>query len=411
MEEQLTMYRSRAEDITMPEHVPSSSIPPLEDQFNCDDDEFGEMMDIELPRQSSPAALADESHQSDLPTLPNGDDRDIALPNSWQPDHQGRSFNGLNSPDIFDNEFGMDDGVNFNVLGIDDITVSTAVMYQEEVVTEFDHDETLRADPEGFTLEPVEVAGTKKQSKRNRKLLVDNVTQLSEKVKPTNTLILKCFPAPTRKSLVMAELTSCEQLFSRPTELFMAPKLAELITRNFVCHQPSKSNISYVESDSDRETARAVDTTANTTLTNDTLPDFYESSEDEDTTLMETPLHDNTRDMSTSCDSLNMQDDEQVTKVIPELPDLEESDTSTDEQENGEGGEAQCWSQRTQHVKKMIDRRLSHQDTIKFSNITYGCSRKQAGTRFFHCLLLASKGAITVDQNEPYGEIIIEQAV
>ena len=137
---------------------------------------------------------------------------------------------------------------------------------------------------------------------------------------------------------------SSEQLLSRPT---LAPEVASLITRNFVLHptaQPSKNSIP------DIETKRGADTTADDTLANDTavalpgldLQSNTNASADKDATLMEAPLFDDLQDMALGGDLLNMQDDEQVTKVIPKLPNLEGAnvppnhDQTTEEHESGE---------------------------------------------------------------------------
>lgn len=442
------MHRSRAEEITIAEHIPSTSGRfGLEDDFNAMENEFGEMMDIELPRQSPRVTFADESHQSDLLMLPKGDEgADITLPSGRLSKDRSRGLNDLGGLD-FNNEFGMDDGglaTNFDVLGVDDINISaatekdqqqpTTAAEQNEVAMEVDqpaHDETLRAEQEGFVLEPVDVVGTKKRSKKKRKLLVDNVTELSSDViranlaDPSDTLIPKCFPPPTKKALLWKEAASCEQLFSRPTQPFMAAEIALLITRNFAHQPPAQPGKNIIDLEPDVEAKRGADTTADT-LANDTaamatLPDLdqpnHNASADKDATLMEGPLLDDMQDMAMGGgDLLNMQEDEQVTRVIPELPDLEEPEQqtqTTEEQESGEAGseefERRRWTKRTQQVMRMMDRGLTQQDEINFRSLTRKCSRKQAAARFYTCLLLAKEGAIKVKQEEPYGDIYIQR--
>ena len=59
--------------ITIAEHIPSSSGRfDLEDKFDAMENEFDEMMNFELPRQSPRLSFADESHQSDMLMLPKG---------------------------------------------------------------------------------------------------------------------------------------------------------------------------------------------------------------------------------------------------------------------------------------------------------------------------------------------------
>ena len=133
---------------------------------------------------------------------------------------------------------------------------------------------------------------------------------------------------------------------------------------------------------------------------------------------MEAPVFDDLQDMAMGGDLLNMQDDEQVTKVIPELPDLEEPDSvppnqTTEEQESGEAGgeefERRRWTKRTQQVMRMMERGLSQQDEINFKSLTKKCGRKQAAARFYTCLLLTKEGAIKVRQEEAYGDIYIQR--
>ena len=450
MEEQFTMHRSRAEEITIAEHIPSTSARfGLEDDFNAMENEFGEMMDLELPRQSPRVTFADESHQSDLLMLPKGDEgADTTLPSTRRlSKDQSRGLNDLGGLD-FNNEFGMDDGglTNFDVLGVDNINISAATekdqqqpataaeQNENEVAMEVDQqDEALQAEPEGFVLEPVNVVGTKKRSKKKRKLLVDNVTELSSDViranlaDPSDTLLPKCFPPPTKKALLWKEAASCEQLFSRPTQPFMAAEVVLLITRNFAHHPPAQPSKNIIDLDPDVEAKRGADTTADT-LANDTamaaLPDPDQpnpnATADKDATLMEAPLLDDMQDMAMGGgDMLNMmQEDEQVTRVIPELPDLEEPEQqtqTTEEQEGGEVGseelERRRWTKRTQQVMRMMDRGLAQQDEINFRSLTRKCSRKQAAARFYTCLLLAKEGAIKVKQDEPYGDIYIQRGI
>ena len=97
------MHRSRAEEITIAEHIPSSSGRfGLEDKFDAMENEFDEMMNFELPRQSPRLSFADESHQSDMLMLPKGlDGADITLPSRRLSKDQGRGLNDLGGLDFF----------------------------------------------------------------------------------------------------------------------------------------------------------------------------------------------------------------------------------------------------------------------------------------------------------------------
>ena len=71
--------------------------------------------------------------------------------------------------------------------------------------------------------------------------------------------------------------------------------------------------------------------------------------------------------------------------------------------------ERQRWTKHTQMVMRMIEKRLSQQDEIKFKSLTRKCNRKEAAARFHTCLLLTKEGAIKIRQEEAYGDIYIRR--
>ena len=67
----------------------------------------------------------------------------------------------------------------------------------------------------------------------------------------------------------------------------------------------------------------------------------------------------------------------------------------------GRKGHSKCY--------ECSDENLSGKESIQFSSLTQRCSRKQAASRFYTCLLLAKEGMIDVKQEEPYADIAIQK--
>ena len=67
--------------------------------------------------------------------------------------------------------------------------------------------------------------------------------------------------------------------------------------------------------------------------------------------------------------------------------------------------EQRRWTKRTQQVLHVLQRNLTDTDQVLFSALTHNCSRKQAASRFYTCLLLAKEGMVSIYQPEPYADI------
>ena len=444
----------------MAEDIPSSNgMFALEDEFRSMENDFGEMIeDIEIPRRS--VTFADESHQSDRShlQLPTADDRtDISLDSHLgaQQRHSleegGHGLNDFGGPDLLGDGFGLEDGgfpVNLpNVPGLDDINLEGSNMETEqpapaetapdqrnnETAMEVDqvaHDETLRSEPEGFSLEPVDPTGTKRRPKKKRKLLVDTDTELTSQTiranlsDPSDTLQPKCFPPPTKKALLWKEAASCEQLFIRPTLPFMVSDVASMITRNFAHCAPAPANKSLLDLEQDVEVMRGPETDTSTVadtsirgpLAAEPLDPLSPKLDGDHTLIEDEQRPDDMLNMDMGGDLLNMEEG-LASRIIPELPDLEGTDgvpatQSTEDQQSGEASEEyerRRWTKRTQQVLRMVERGLSQQKVINFKSLTRKCSRKHAAARFYTCLLLTKEGAIEVQQEEAYGDIAIQR--
>lgn len=309
---------------------------------------------------------------------------------------------------------------------------------------------------EGFVLEPLDMTGKgKERVKRKRRLVVDNDkefpgTQIKAQFQDFKDLLQpKYFPPPTKKAMMWKEMAGCDQLFSRPTAPLLFSELSELITRNYSTVVPGEvavevpitleANTPLITKDAD------VSKKTPTTAEKEVLRKKEGSVTMNDTTLGETtvPEAEITDLPPEGGDNLMLDDfglgeerpydamepagleekkgtpaeaeaEEPTSRVIPDLPDFDDipSVQSSEEQMSNElieEFEQRRWTKRTQQVLHVLGRSLSGKETIQFSSLTRRCSRKQAASRFYTCLLLAKEGMIDVTQDEPYAEIAIHK--
>lgn len=310
---------------------------------------------------------------------------------------------------------------------------------------------------EGFVLEPLDITGRgKERVKRKRRLVVDSDkefpgTQIKAQFQDFRDLLQpKNFPPPTKKAMVWREMAGCEQLFSRPTAPVQQDELTELITRNYstvIPGEPALASLinldldSTATSTSSRDVSVAKDKTADkevlrgsagqavadTTLAETTVPEGEITDlphvADPSAMLMddigfglggeERPFEEQAGDLGDKSVA-NLEAEEPTSRVIPDLPDLDDipSVQSSEEQQDlelSEEFEQKRWTKRTQQVLRVLGRNLSDKENIQFSSLTHRCSRKQAASRFYTCLLLAKEGMIDVKQEEPYAEIVIQK--
>ena len=299
---------------------------------------------------------------------------------------------------------------------------------------------------EGFVLEPLDMTGRGKEKvKRKRRLVVDSDkefpgTQIKAQFQDFKDLLQpKCFPPPTKKAMMWKEMAGCDQLFSRPTAPLLQAELTELVTRNYstvIPGEPASESVIDLELDN-IDTSRDANVSKNTTAGKEVLRDNAGQAAT-DITLGETTVPEGEiTDLPPGADPSNMmmddlgfgedrpfdvepgfddksREEEPTSRVIPDLPELDDipSTQSTEEQQSNELSEEfeqRRWTKRTQQVLRVLGRNLSGKENLQFSSLTQRCSRKQAASRFYTCLLLAKEGMIDVAQPEPYADIVIQK--
>lgn len=307
-------------------------------------------------------------------------------------------------------------------------------------------------DDGGFILEPVDITSavdtSTRAKKRKRKLVVDTDKEFDSKTiraqleEYSDTLQQKLFPPPTKKAMMWKDMTTCEQLFLRPVYPFVAAEVLKVVTRNYNSHLPGEpaaeeslldleQEEAPTEVNATRDTVEDVEkprtelngTDGETILGDTTAPEALLDGRSDATTL---PLE-NDRDYGME-DGMRPFDqeggeggptfDEQTSRVIPDMPELEgisseeapSQATNASEKQSGEMSEEfekRRWTKRTQQVLRILDRSFSSNSETPFSALTQKCNRKQAASRFYTCLLLAKENTIHVKQAEAYGEIFI----
>ena len=306
-------------------------------------------------------------------------------------------------------------------------------------------------DEDGFVLEPVDITGMEeKKTKRKRRLVVDSDKeftglQIRSQFEDFKDLLQpKCFPPPTKKALLWKEMAGCEQLFSNPTTPLFIVELSKLVKRNYTTHvpgEPDASKIIDLELDN-LDASKDLNATEDTTVDVEKNRAGAESGADltvGETTVPEGEITDQGPtggdtmmmggfdldmgggdmrpfDLDGDLGPLNGEqgEDDAISRVIPDMPEIDDvsGTQSTEEQQSNELSEEfeqRRWTKRTQQVLRVLDRNLSNKDSVNFSSLTQKCTRKQAASRFYTCLLLAKEGMVDVEQSEPYAEIVIHK--
>lgn len=310
-------------------------------------------------------------------------------------------------------------------------------------------------DEGGFVLEPVDMTGMEeKKVKRKRRLVVDSDKeftglQIRSQFQDFKDLLQpKCFPPPTKKALLWKEMAGCEQLFSNPTTPLFILELSSLVKRNYTTEIPGEPDAGKII-DLEPEPVN-VDATKDLNATEDTTIDIEKNraaggEAGADLTVGETTVPegeitdqgpagvdatmggfdfdmgpDDMRpidfegDFGGPFNGEQLDEGDEVSRVIPDLPEIDDisATQSTEEQQSNELSEEfeqRRWTKRTQQVLRVLDRNLANTDSVKFSSLTQKCTRKQAASRFYTCLLLAKEGMVDVEQSEPYAEIVIHK--
>ena len=314
-------------------------------------------------------------------------------------------------------------------------------------------------DESGFVLEPVDVTlaadTTTRTKKRKRRLVVDEDKEFDSKSIRSqledfsDTLQPKLFPPPTKKAMMWKDMTTCEQLFVRPVFPFIAANILRMVTRNYTSTIPDEPTDESLL-DLEQQEEGGVDANA----TRDTVGEVEKArgadvSEADSTiagigdaaTINGEPVLDGVGNETTGVPLEDREfgledggveqrgefppgeeplpDELAASRVIPDMPELEglstddaasQATATSDDKHSGEMSEEfekHRWTKRTQQVLKMLDRSLTNSPDTPFSALTQKCSRKQAASRFYTCLLLAKENTIHVQQTTAYGEILI----
>ena len=285
-----------------------------------------------------------------------------------------------------------------------------------------------------------------KGKKRKRKLVVDadkeftSDTIRSQLEDYSDTLQQKLFPPPTKKAMLWKDMTTCEQLFQRPVYLFVSPEVLKVVSRNYSSKFPGEvANESLIdleqemggEANATRDGSIEVERgrgevggAGSVAAIDDTTAPLGLVDGGGDTTVpseleRDYAMEDGVRpyDLDGVAGEGEAIPDEQASRVIPDMPDLEgiatdDSSLQAGEKQSGEMSEEfekRRWTKRTQQVLRILDRGFSDQAEMPFSSLTQKCNRKQAASRFYTCLLLAKENTIHVEQAKAYGEILISK--
>jgi cohesin complex subunit SCC1 len=314
-------------------------------------------------------------------------------------------------------------------------------------------------DESGFVLEPVDVTlaadTTTKTKKRKRRLVVDEDKEFDSKSIRSqledfsDTLQPKLFPPPTKKAMMWKDMTTCEQLFMRPVFPFIAPDILRMVTRNYtstIPDEPTEDSLldleqqeeGVVDANATRDTVGEVEKArgADVSEADSTIPGTGDAATINGEPVLDgvgnettgVPLDGEDREFGLEDGGVEQRgefppgeepppDELAASRVIPDMPELEglstddaASQATSDDKHSGEMSEEfekHRWTKRTQQVLKMLDRSLTNSPDTPFSALTQKCSRKQAASRFYTCLLLAKENTIHVQQTTAYGEILI----
>jgi len=264
-------------------------------------------------------------------------------------------------------------------------------------------------DQENFELEPMQVSGIKDRGRRKRKLVVDSSKQItgasirSQLEDFSDTMQTRCFPPPTKKSLLWKKVAGCEYLFANPTSYPFSDEMASLVINNFTAKGQEATPDSAIESlrpavEDSREIADQLDKEKQQTPPADTSDQGWQGDFVADQPPINDPTEQAAPDVIDFGDQISM----------AEIPDVDiPSVDNRQTEEFSEEYEEQRWGKRTRQILSRLQRGFSSSDDINFKALTKNCTRKMAASRFYTCLLLAKEGAIVFDQSGAYEDIYI----
>ncbi len=466
----MMMHRSRAEEITLKDDFIGAGMFPLEDDFQLMDNEFGGMLeDIEIPRKSSTHDKSNVSDMSQI-SLPTVDDKGVSdkrRNNDSKENEFGEFGDGFGDfgqgglqDDLLDMP-GLDD-INLdqqppqsNEMEVDgdrpivpegdppivpegdknDKNVDEDMM--EVDVPIIPPNDTIRDADEGFILEPLDMSVRMRQ-KRKRKLVVDMRNELTgdmirAQLRDSSDIVQqKLIPPPSKKALLWKEFGVSDYLLHNPSIPSLQSELFNLVCSNLdndVTEDVDTTTLIELE---DTEVLRGAEGTVNESTINESIvplapvsPTDLNNVPPSDMPLEEEggmtddmqlpPIADNHHDF---IDNIDLEGGNPLAKIIPDMPDLEEaneegganltqSSSGQQSSEKSDEMEQRRWNKRAQQMLHMLEKGFNNSDTIRFTSLTKKCSRKQAASRFYTCLLLGKEGAIKFHQTKPYAPIDI----
>ena len=454
----MMMHRCRAEEITLKDDFTSAGMFALDDGFQMDNEFGGMLEEIEIPRRS---LAQDKSSVSDLSqiSLPNVDDKNNDTVMS-------EKKNG-NKMDEFGDGFG-DFGQGglqedlLNMPGLDDINLDQPAQppqpdnmevggdqqevpptetdkNQEEEMMEVDapivpQNDTLRNADDGFVLEPLDVSVRMRQ-KRKRKLVIDSRNELTSdmmraQLRDSSDIVQpKLVPPPSKKALLWKEFGVSDYLLHNPSISSLHSELVNLVCSHFEDSSEDVETTTLIDLDETEvprgraEGESIIESTINESIVplppTDAPPTDMPLEEERGIIDdMQLPLIDEPHDL---IDNIDLEGGDPLAKIIPDMPDLEEDKDANEEgganltqsssgqqaSERSDEFEQRRWTKRAQQMLHMLEKGFKNSDTLQFTSLTKKCSKKQAASRFYTCLLLGKEGAIRFKQDEPFTSINI----
>ncbi|ESO83211.1 hypothetical protein LOTGIDRAFT_133906 [Lottia gigantea] len=429
----------------------------LRDQSHVDDPFFkpADITDMETTKDQSMAEANDLGKPMDIDLPQNEDGFGDGIPfMSMYSLFFDNSIRGLfeDAPSMQDVPMAPDESMMSKK--IDDSTASdvNASALPQASITGLPGEQTtlVHNEEEAFALEPLDVtAVAEKKGKRKRKLIVDE-----QKGIPSETMKLQLsvtsdivttldLAPPTKKLMHWKETGGVEKLFALPGRPIISRVTMKHFGRNLVTkpvkedadeerldlesteivreddkQQPPQMDMSrqsemstIVEEPSINETSRrSRRSDKNKTLEDPSLIQNQSSVADQ-STLQDPSAIQNT---TAPHDDIFGQTFNEAVVDLPNDPMLNDPNMEDDVIEGEVEGvlatedeDEQRWSKRTQVMQRTFDVAFKYNQELSFKEMARKLDRKQAASRFYTLLVLKKHQAITVEQMEPYGDILI----
>ncbi len=440
------MHRSRAEEITIKDDfIGASGIFNMENEFQMEN-EFGGLLedleDFEIPKEDEVCRKASDLERSRVSNASRSsvvtDKNDNNLIGAGKRRESGDGFGDFGQEGLQELSLPELDNLKFDQPQLDEMEVDPNIEApppsedgrgQREDPTDEDvpiipPNDTLR-EGDGFVLEPLDVT-FKTRQRRKRKLVIDARKELTGNMirdqlrNQDDILQQKLAPPPSKKAFLWKENNVADYLMSNATLSCLATELVDLVCGNFDQNDVEDTLEGTVLDLEDPEIGRKGGEVNESTINDSVAPPSGRGSvppqegEGPEDVLRDDPMDfiDNI-DMDIGGGGLE--------KIVPEMPNLDEEEEEEEEGETNASGaaseqqasekteefEQRRWTKRAQQMMTMLEKGFDRSDTIQFSTLTKRCSRKQAASRFYTCLLLGKEGAVRFKQDKPFSSIHI----